>query len=53
MQLFLEEQRAVLPRVLTLARPDGVLYDIGGYAGRVAAHSWAVPAIQLSPASVA
>jgi MGT family glycosyltransferase len=53
MQLFLDEQIAVLPRVLALERPDAVLYDIGGYAGHVAAHRWGVPAIQLSPASVA
>ena len=33
--------------------PDAVLYDIGGYAGRVAAHHWGVPAIQLSPTFVA
>lgn len=53
MQLFLDEQVAVLPRIEALERPDAVLYDIGGYAGRVAATRWAVPAIQLSPASVA
>jgi MGT family glycosyltransferase len=29
------------------------VYDIGGYAGRVAAHRWGVPAIQLSPTYVA
>ena len=32
---------------------DAVLYDIGGFAGRVAAHRWGVPAIQLSPTYVA
>jgi len=34
-------------------RPDAVLYDIGGFAGRVAAHRWGVPAVQLSPTYVA
>jgi MGT family glycosyltransferase len=34
-------------------RPDLVLYDIGGYAGRVLAHRWGVPLVQLSPSWVA
>jgi macrolide glycosyltransferase len=34
-------------------RPDLVLYDIGGYAGRVLAHRWSVPLVQLSPSWVA
>jgi MGT family glycosyltransferase len=53
MQLFLDEAIAVLPRLLESERPDAVLYDIGGFAGRVAAHRWGVPAIQLSPTYVA
>jgi MGT family glycosyltransferase len=53
MHLFLDEQITALPRILELERPDAVLYDIGGYAGRVAAHGWGVPAIQLSPTYVA
>jgi MGT family glycosyltransferase len=53
MQVFLDEAIAVLPALLDLERPDAVLYDIGGYAGRVAAHRWGVPAVQLSPAYVA
>ncbi len=53
MGLFLDEQTTVLPRLLEGDRPDAVLYDIGGYAGRVAAHVWGVPAVQLSPAYVA
>ena len=53
MQLFLDEEITALPRVLELDPPDAVLYDIGGYAGRVAAHRWSVPAIQLSPTYVA
>lgn len=53
MRLFLDEQIDVLPHVTALPRPDAVPYDIGGYAGRVAAIGWRVPAIQLSPASVA
>lgn len=53
MQLFLDEEMAALPRLLARERPDAVLYDIGGYAGRVAAHRWGVPAVQLSPALVA
>lgn len=52
MQLFLDEAIAVLPTLLEAERPDAVLYDIGGLAGRVAAHRWGVPAIQLSPAYV-
>ena len=39
--------------LLELPPPTAVLYDIGGYAGRVAAHRWGVPAIQLSPTYVA
>ena len=53
MQLFLDEEITALPHVLGLDPPDAVLYDIGGYAGRVAAHRWGVPAIQLSPTFVA
>ena len=53
MQLFLDEEQLALPALLALDRPDAVLYDIGGYAGRVAAHHWGVPAIQLSPTYVA
>ena len=53
MQLFLDEQRAVLPVLTSVEAPDAVLYDIGGYAGRVAAHRWGVPAVQLSPTFVA
>ncbi len=53
MQLFLDEAIAVLPQLLgRVERPDAVLYDIGGLAGRVAAHHWGVPAIQLSPTYV-
>src|SRR5262245_6607386 len=53
MQLFLDEEQVALPALRELDRPDAVLYDIGGYAGRVAAHHWRVPAIQLSPTYVA
>lgn len=53
MQLFLDEQQAVLPLLRSLDPPDAVLFDIGGYAGRVAAHHWGVPAVQLSPTYVA
>jgi MGT family glycosyltransferase len=53
MQVFLDESIAVLPRLLESDRPDAVLYDIGGLAGRVAANRWGVPAIQLSPTYVA
>jgi UDP:flavonoid glycosyltransferase YjiC (YdhE family) len=53
MQLFLDEEQTALPAVRAADRPDAVLYDIGGYAGRVAAHHWGVPAIQLSPTYVA
>lgn len=56
MRLFLDEQIHVLPQVraaLDGDRPDVVLYDIGGYAGAVAASRWGVPAVQLSPTYVA
>jgi MGT family glycosyltransferase len=53
MQLFLDEQKLALPLLRSLVAPDGVLYDIGGYSGRVAAHHWQVPAVQLSPTYVA
>jgi MGT family glycosyltransferase len=53
MQIFLDEQISVLPTIEGLDRPDAVLYDIGGFAGRVAAERWETPAIQLSPTYVA
>jgi MGT family glycosyltransferase len=54
MRIFLDDQIAVLPTLLASpADVDAVLYDIGGFAGRVAAHQWGVPAIQLSPTYVA
>lgn len=53
MRVFLDDQIAVLPHVTGLEPADAVLYDIGGFAGRVAAHRWGVPAVQLSPATVA
>jgi hypothetical protein len=43
MQLFLDEQTAVLPVITSGEAPGAVLYDIGGYAGRVAAHRWGFP----------
>jgi MGT family glycosyltransferase len=54
MQVFLDEAIAILGVLLDgVERPDAVLYDIGGFAGRVAAHRWGVPAVQLSPTYVA
>ena len=53
MRLFLDDQLAALPALLEREGADAVLYDIGGFAGRVAAHHWGVPAIQLSPTYVA
>ncbi|MDA0160227.1 hypothetical protein OM076_08130 [Solirubrobacter ginsenosidimutans] len=54
MRIFLDDQIAVLPVLLdAVTDADAVLYDIGGFAGRVAAHRWGVPAIQLSPTYVA
>jgi len=53
MRVFLDEAIAVLPRITGLEPADAVLYDIGGFAGHVAAHRWGVPAVQLSPATVA
>ena len=53
MQIFLDEQLAVLPVVRQIEPPDAVLYDIGGFSGRVAALRLGVPTIQLSPTYVA
>jgi MGT family glycosyltransferase len=53
MQMFLDEEITALPRIMGLSPADAVLYDIGGYAGRIAAHHWSVPSIQLSPTYVA
>ncbi len=55
-ELFLDEGRGVLPQLedaLAGDRPDAVLYDIGGYAGRALAHRWGLPLLQLSPSIVA
>lgn len=55
MQVFLDEQIRVLEDPLRerVRAPDAVLYDIGGFAGRAAAHRWGVRAVQLSPTYVA
>jgi MGT family glycosyltransferase len=56
MRMFLDDQIQVLPQVraaLDGDRPDIVLYDIGGFAGPVAADLWGVPSAQLSPSAVA
>lgn len=53
MQLFLDEEITALQRLLQGSRPDAVLYDIGGYAGRLAAFHWDIPSVQLSPTYVA
>ncbi|WP_214406837.1 macrolide family glycosyltransferase [Pseudonocardia lacus] len=56
MGLFLDDAVLVLPQLeaaLADDRPDVVLYDIGGYAGRALAHRWGVPLVQLSPSIVA
>lgn len=53
MRVFLDDAMAVLePMLRRISKPDAVLYDIGGFAGRVAAHHWDVPAVQLSTAYV-
>ncbi len=53
MQLFLDESMTALSPLLEVRDVDAVLYDIGGFAGRVAAAGWRVPAVQLSPSMVA
>lgn len=56
MRMFLDDSIHVLPQVLDALdadRPGIVLYDIGGFAGPVAADRWAVPSAQLSPSIVA
>lgn len=53
---FLGEAIHVLPQVAAAYehdRPDLILYDIGGYPGRVLAHRWDLPVVQLSPTYVA
>ncbi len=48
---FFDEAVHVLPQVEKVYaddRPDLVLYDIGGYPGRVLAHKWDLPIVQLS-----
>ncbi|WP_354644209.1 macrolide family glycosyltransferase [Kitasatospora camelliae] len=55
-ELFLDDAVAMLPalqRAFEGDRPDLVLYDIAGYAGRLVAEGWGVPAVQLSPTFVA
>ncbi|GAB1822549.1 macrolide family glycosyltransferase [Herbidospora sp. RD11066] len=52
---FFDEAVHVLPQVEKLYaddRPDLILYDIGGYPGRVLAHKWNIPIVQLSPTYV-
>lgn len=53
MRVFLDEAIAVAPLLDGVDRPDAVLYDIGGFAGRLKAAVWGVPAVQLSPTWVA
>jgi MGT family glycosyltransferase len=56
MSIFAEDAAEVLPQLeaaLAADRPDLVLYDITGYAGRALAHRWNVPLVQLSPSMVA
>jgi MGT family glycosyltransferase len=56
MRMFLDDSIHVLPQVLAALdtdRPDIVLYDIGGFAGPVAAAGWGIPSAQLSPSIVA
>jgi MGT family glycosyltransferase len=56
MRMFLDDSIHVLPQVhaaLDSDRPDIVLYDIGGFAGPVAADRWGVASAQLSPSIVA
>ncbi len=53
MQLFLDESMTALRSLQGVSDVDAVLYDIGGFAGRVAAVGWGVPAVQLSPSMVA
>ncbi|MFG3055552.1 macrolide family glycosyltransferase [Kitasatospora sp. NPDC048239] len=54
--VFLDDALAMTPAVQGLFaedRPDLVLYDIGGFAGRAVAEAHGVPAVQLSPTFVA
>ncbi|MCW0213358.1 MAG: glycosyl transferase [Pseudonocardia sp.] len=56
MSIFAEDAAHVFPQLeaaLEGDRPDLVLYDITGYAGRALAHRWGLPLVQLSPSMVA
>ena len=56
MDIFLDDAINSLPVIRDAYaddRPDLFLYDIGGYAARVLAINWGIPAVQLSPAYVA
>ncbi|MFJ3791908.1 macrolide family glycosyltransferase [Kitasatospora sp. NPDC090091] len=55
-ELFLDDAVAMAPVVRKLFaedRPDLLLYDIAGFAGRAVAEAHGVPVVQLSPAFVA
>ncbi|KJY43170.1 glycosyl transferase [Streptomyces sp. NRRL B-1568] len=55
-ELFLNDAIHVLPQLARAYEgdePDLVLYDITAYPGRVLAHRWKVPVVQLSPNMVA
>ena len=56
MSVFLEDAIGVFPQLAAALdgdRPDLVLYDIGGYAGRALAMCRGIPVVQLSPTMVA
>ncbi|MBB1254842.1 macrolide family glycosyltransferase [Streptomyces alkaliterrae] len=56
LEIFLEDSVRALPQLAEAFagdEPDLVLYDIAAYPARVLAHTWGVPAVQLSPSMVA
>ncbi|PDP87983.1 glycosyl transferase [Glycomyces fuscus] len=56
MDLFLDEAINQLPALRAAYdddRPDLFLYDISGFAARILALNWDIPAVQLSPTYVA
>nr|WP_083982575.1 macrolide family glycosyltransferase [Actinomadura hibisca] len=56
LDLFLDDSISMLPQLRAAYdddRPDLLLYDITGYAGRVLAEGYGIPSMQLSPSAVA
>ncbi|MHA7630145.1 macrolide family glycosyltransferase [Corallococcus sp. M7] len=56
LDMFLDDAMAMLPQLRAAYehdRPDLFLYDIGCSTARILGENWGIPAVQLSPSSVA